>query len=175
MIVSAVIPSRGDASEVVEQLGRFKEIGEVIVIQAGSVYGRYMGIEQAKHEIIYTQDDDCSTDVEAILAAYKPGVVVHAMTPAHAAQYPRRATLIGFGSVFDRKLVRCLDGWERDELFLRECDRVFTALNRCEAIFPDIYILAQANHSDRLWKQPDHHRSRAAIERRIFEKTGIAA
>lgn len=175
MRVSAVIPSRGEASEIVEYLRKFKEIEEIVVIQAGSVFGRYIGIDQAKNEIIYTQDDDCITDVAAVLEAYKPGVVVNAMTQDHAKQYQRAATLIGFGAIFDRNLVRCLDGWERDELFMRECDRVFTALNQCEPIFPEIRILPQASDPERLWKQPAHNQFRAEIERRIYEKTGIAA
>lgn len=175
MRVSAVIPSRGEAMEVIEHLRSFKEIEEITVIQAGSVFGRYIGIDQAKNKIIYTQDDDCITDVAAVLAAYKPGVVVNAMTKEHATQYPRRASLVGFGAIFDRNLVRCLDGWERDELFMRECDRVFTALNRCEPIFPEIRILSQASDPDRLWRQPEHNQYRVAIERRIYEKAGIAA
>jgi hypothetical protein len=175
MKVSAVIPSRGDAAEAVEHLRQFKEIEEIVVIQAGSVFGRYIGIDQAKNEIIYTQDDDCITDVAAVLGAYKPGVVVNAMTPEHARQYPRRATLVGFGAIFDRNLIRCLDGWERDELFMRECDRVFTALNRCEPIFPEIQILPRASDPDRLWKQAEHNRCRLEIESRILAKTGIAA
>jgi hypothetical protein len=175
MRVTAVIPSRGDALEVVEHLRKYKEIEEITVVRFGSVFGRYIGIDQAKSEVIYTQDDDCITDVAAVLAAYQPGVVVNAMTKAHAAQYPRAATLIGFGAIFDRDLVRCLDGWERDELFMRECDRVFTALNHCETIFPEIRILPQASDPDRLWKQPTHNQYRVEIERRIYEKTGIAA
>lgn len=174
MKISAVIPSRCDAWEAVEHLRQF-DFDEIIVAREGSVFGRYLGIERAKNETIYTQDDDCLPDAGAIIAAYKPGAVVHAMTPAHAAQYPRRAQLIGFGAIFDRDLIRCLDGWEHDELFIRECDRVFTALNKCESIFPDIQILPQASDDERLWRQSGHNQYRVEIERRIFEKTGIVA
>ena len=170
--VSAVIPSRGDVdcSGIVARLRACPEIDDIEIVVGDSVFNRYLGAGRAQHHVVYSQDDDCLTDAGAVIAAYRPGVIVNAMTPEHAAQYPGRITLVGFGAIFDRDLIRCLDDWERDELFLRECDRVFTALNQCEFVFPEIEILPRASDARRLWRQPEHLRCRAEIERRISER-----
>lgn len=145
----------------------FEEIDEVIFTVSNSVYGRYEGISDAENGVIYTQDDDCITDIRPILDAYESGLIVNAMTPEHAAQYRGRVSLVGFGAIFDRSLVDVLDGWERDELFLRECDRVFTGLNRRKTVYPSIRMLPQATAENRMYREPGHNSARAEIERRI--------
>lgn len=175
--ISAVIPTRGDVSlaGIVDHLRSYDEIGEIIIAIGDTLFNRYLAAGRAKHDVIYTQDDDCLVDARQVIAAYQPGIIVNAMTREHAAQYHHRATLVGFGAIFDRDLIRCLDEWDQDALFLSECDRVFTALNRCQAIYPPIINLAHASAPNRLYKQSDHEMRRAAIERRILEKTGIRA
>lgn len=175
--VSAVIPTRGDVDylPILEHLRQYPEIADITFIEGTTPYNRYEVAARAKHDVIYTQDDDCITDIGPVLAAYKPGIIVNAMTPEHAAQYPGRQTLIGFGAVFDRALVRCLDSWTRDDLFWRESDRIFATVNPHETVFPKIQILPYATADNRLYKQPDHLACRYAMERRIFEVTGIAA
>jgi hypothetical protein len=170
--VSAVIPTRGDVplEAIRERLLSVPEIDDAHFVVGPNVFGRYTA--PVRHEIVYTQDDDCLTDVAAVLAAYEPGVIVNAMTPEHAAQYPGWVTLIGFGAVFDRSMAEALDVWERDDLFLRECDRVFTALYPHKTVFPGITMLHWATEENRLYRQPDHLAARAAIMRRIYERTG---
>lgn len=129
----------------------------------------------AGHDVIYTQDDDCITEISGLLAAYEPGYIVNAMTLQHAAQYPGRQTLIGFGAIFHRSLIECLCGWDRDELFMRESDRIFATLNPHKTLFPEIYILPHATSPNRLYRQPDHVAARLAMEQRIFDRTGIRA
>lgn len=96
------------------------------------------------------------------------------MTEAHAANYPGRQTLIGFGAIFDRSLIKCFEGWERDPLFYRESDRIFGTVNEHKTVFPAIKILPYASADNRLWKQSDHVAARILMERRIFDRTGIA-
>lgn len=177
MQVSAVIPTRGDVDTdpIREHLQSFPEIDDIWIVQGDTVFNRYRAAQlSAVHDVIYTQDDDCITDLRPILEAYEPGIIVNAMTPDHQAKYPGRQTLVGFGAIFDRSLTGVLDGWEQDELFLRECDRVFTALNEHKTVFPRIENLPHATSENRMYREPGHFGARAAITRRIFERTGIA-
>ena len=171
MDITAVIPTRGnvDLGVLVERLRRHKAIQEIIIERGDSVYNRFVGVSRARFPVIYTQDDDCLVDIGAIIRAYKPGVVVNAMTEAGAANYPKEETLIGYGAIFDANLVDVLAGWEKDELFKRECDRVFTSLNEHHTVFPNIQILPCAHDPDRLYKQDDHYEKVKQIRKRIAE------
>ena len=176
-MISAVIPTRGDVDvlPIRKHLERYLEIDDIEVIHGTSPFNRYVAAARAKHDWIYTQDDDCITDIQPLIDAYEPGLIVHAMTEAHAAQYPGRITLVGFGALFHRRLIQVLEGWEQDWLFFREADRVFTALNTCKTVFPRIQILPCATDDNRLYRQSHHNDARAAITRRIYKRTGIAA
>ncbi len=161
---------------IVDRLQEFPEIDEIVIVTGGTPYNRYLAAERAKNDVIYTQDDDCLTDLRPLIDAYLPGLIINAMTPAHAAQYPGRQTLIGFGAIFDRKLaLTCFDEFERDDLFYRESDRVFGTVNRHFTVYPMIEILPCASAPNRLYRQPDHVSARFRMEHRIFERTGIQA
>lgn len=177
MRISAVIPTRGDVplGAIVDRLQEYSEVEEIVIVNGDTPFNRYLAAERAKNDVIYTQDDDCLTDLRPLLDAYRPGVIVNAMTPEHAAQYPARQTLIGFGAIFDRALIACFASFERDALFYRESDRVFGTVNEHVTVFPRIDILPHAHAPNRLWKQPDHVAARVAMEQRILERTGIQA
>ena len=169
--ISAVIPTRGDVDlgPIVDRLRKYAEVREIIIQVGDTPFNRYLAAEKARYPVIYTQDDDCITDIRPLIEAYLPDVIVNAMTSEHAANYTDRETLIGFGAIFDRDLIRMLDGWERDALFLREVDRVFTALNPHHTLFPQIEILDCSCDGNRMWKQPEHCTSTTAMRRRIQE------
>lgn len=177
--VSAVIPTRGDVdlAPIVNKLRSYPEIASIQFVIGDTPFNRYAAMMKSDAEYFYTQDDDCVTDLRPIIDAYEPLFVVNAMTPQHAAQYPGRQTLIGFGALFHRANLACFTDypWPQDALFYRESDRIFPTVNRCKTVFPDIEILPQANAANRLWKQPDHLRAKEEMNRRIFEITGIAA
>lgn len=178
MKISAVIPTRGDVDikPIVDHLRTCPQIDDVWVVTGDTPYNRYVAArEKAQHQTIYTQDDDCITEIAPLIAAYEQGVIVNAMTPEHAVQYTGRQTLLGFGAMFDRSMLAVLDGWERDALFFRESDRIFATLNPHKTVFPKIRILPQAFAENRLWRQLDHLSARDAINQRIFERTGIVA
>ena len=170
--ISAVIPTRGDVdrTEIVAHLRTYPEIDEIEVIAGDTPYNRYVAAARAKNDLIFTQDDDCITDIRPLINAYQPGIITNAMTPQHAAQYPGKQTLIGFGAIFDRSLINVLDGWERDALFFRESDRIFATLNPHKTVFPAIRLLPHATAANRLYRQPDHVAARFAMEKRIFER-----
>lgn len=168
MEVSVVIPTRGDVdlSRILDSL-KLPSIGEIIVWEGNSVWGRYQAAMKARNSIVYTQDDDCVTDAAAVIRAYDPGFIVNAMTPAHNKQYPNHITLLGFGSIFDRSLISVMDDFEHDDIFMRECDRVFTALVPHKSVYPKIEILPCAKDGNRLCMQKGHESARQIIARRI--------
>lgn len=175
--VTAVIPTRGDLdlSRLVTHLRNYREISAVWLVVGDTPFNRYLaaaGVGEGRW--VYTQDDDCITDVRELFENAELGVVVNAMTEEHALHYPGRQTLIGFGAVFQSQLAKPLLSWERDALFLRESDRVFGTIHEHRTYFPAINILPAANNPNRLWKQTEHVPSRVAIEQRIFAQTGFA-
>lgn len=138
--VSAVVVTAGD-SDLGPVLRSLQAFDDVVVWDNSErenlkVYGRYAALAEAKHSLIYTQDDDCILDPRQVLEHYEPGKVVCNMPAAKREEYQTlapKAGLVGWGSCFDRELAGALDlyleRFEKDDLFLRECDRVFTSLN----------------------------------------------
>jgi hypothetical protein len=174
--VSCVIVTRGnvDLSEIRESL----PFEDVVVWDNSErdekVFGRYCGAERVKHEVIAVQDDDAIIeDWPAILAEYRPGVITCNMGAAHRAVYePTGLALVGFGAVFDRSLIRpTLDRYcqrfPKDELFMRECDRVFTALNALHVITVPYRNLPHEETTERMWREQRHGDDLAMIRQRI--------
>lgn len=181
--ITAVAVTRGgyDISEVVESL---KGFGEVIVQdnskgQDYKVWGRYLPGRAPKFPVMYVQDDDCIVDSQGICNCYGPGVVSLNWSKNHrevnANIYRGGMAPVGWGAVFDADLRRVLDGWERDDLFLRECDRVFTALNKINAVEVPMRHLPRANDRDRMWREPRHLEDMEAIRQRIQQVKKKAA
>ncbi len=173
--VTAIIPSRGDLDlrDLQYHLLQSPAIAAVWIVVGSTPFNRYLAAAGAPTPWVYTQDDDCLTDVRDLLDNAEPGIIVNAMTEHHARHYPGRQTLIGFGAVFERHLAYPMLTWERDGLFLRESDRVFGSIHEHRTLFPQICIQPSAHHPNRLWKQPEHHATRRAMEQRIFEVTGL--
>jgi hypothetical protein len=177
MNISAIIPTRGDVDTdpIVAHLRQYPEIDDIHIVTSDTVFSRYRAAARASHETLYTQDDDCLTDLRPLIDAYEPGVIVNALTPQHAAYYTGAITLVGFGAIFERSMIRALDTWEKDGLFLRECDRVFTALHPHKSIVQEIRHLPQATAANRMYKERDHEINLVRIKQRICRLTGIAA
>ena len=171
MKVSAVIPTRGDVEmgQIIANLLKYSEVAEIIIEVSDSPYGRYTGAKIARCPVILTQDDDCVPNLRPLLDAYKPGIIVNIMAPANANGYVGQETLVGYGAIFDRSLVAVLNGWTHDTTFKRECDRVFTSLNRHETLLMPTHSLPWATAPNRLYKQPEHGNSGEAIRQRIAE------
>lgn len=176
MKLSAIIPTRGDVSvePIVAHLRKYPEIDDIQIVRGDTVFNRYRAAWGAKHEVLYTQDDDCTTDLRPLIEAWEPGLIVNALTPQHAAHYTGAITLVGFGAIFERHMIAALDGWEKDGLFLRECDRVFTALWPHRSIVQEIKHLPHAMAANRMYRERGHEVNLQRIKMRIREKTGIA-
>jgi hypothetical protein len=177
--ICAVIPTRGDVDMegIKQHLLSYPEIAVVRVIVGETTFNRYLGAMDAEQKIIYTQDDDCITDIGPLIRNYAPGIIVNAMTRQHAKVYHRNQTLIGFGAIFDKSLVSSVmdPKWKRDDLFYSKADRIFATVNRHNTIYPKIKILPYAEDDNRLYRQKDHSDKVHAMNLRIKEITGIRA
>jgi hypothetical protein len=137
------------------------------------VFGRYAAVKEVRHSVIYTQDDDCVVDVGAVLAAYEPGRVVSNMPAAKRSEYRGIApgvALVGWGACFDADCTLVLDRYiaryGRDELLLRECDRVFTSLTPQKLI--DVSVTHRPHaFAGRMGNETRHLTDLAEIQRRI--------
>lgn len=172
--VSAVIPTRGDVdtTEIMAALRACEQIDDITFVVGSTPANRYVSAKSAKHDWIWTQDDDCITDPRPVLEAAGEGYITNAMTPEHESNYPGRVTLVGFGAVFHLSLVSALDQWERDTLFDREADRFFTACHPHRTVYPSIRILPWATRENRMYRQPWFISSRVQGEQRIKEMLG---
>lgn len=175
---TAVIVTRGDVQfgDIAEQLDfHFDDVvvwNNSHVAADMKVFGRYLAIDQASEGVIYTQDDDCLVDVPAVLQAYRDQTVVANLPKAWRGTYFDGISLVGFGSVFHRDLVRrafdrYLKRWPIDDLFLRECDRVFTALNQVHRIDVAYWNTPDAEKSDRMGKEDRHRDDLREIRERL--------
>lgn len=132
MNISCVIPTRGDVP--LEPVLARLPFDDVVVYDNSrrpdlGIYGRYQAIQECKHDVIATLDDDVVvTDWEAIVGAYEPGVLT--------VNYPQPWDIpwVARGAVFDRGLpaeafTRYLAEYDFDRLFThRICDAVFALL-----------------------------------------------
>jgi len=148
-------------------LYELKDFGEVIVKGGRHIYDRYEAIKTAKKSIIYVQDDDCIVPAKEIALLYEPGIIVNNLKADRMIDYMGDITLVGWGAVFDKKLIDVLDGWEQDELFLRECDRVFTGLNKHKTVCLGVQDLPHALWRDRMGQEKRHWGDLRKITRRI--------
>jgi hypothetical protein len=176
MKISAVLVTRGDVD--LTPILNSLPVDDVVIWdnskrQDFKVLGRYVAAYEARHSVIYTQDDDCVVDSTQVIAAYEPGRVVSNMPAAKRSEYAGIApgvALVGWGACFDADLTRVFERYiaryGRDELLLRECDRVFTALNSTKLIDVPITHLPHA-FAGRMGNETRHLSDLAEIQRRI--------
>lgn len=138
MNVSAVLVTRGDVD--MEPILASLPYDDVVVWdnserENSGIYGRYLAIAEAKHDVIYTQDDDLIFRHHAELqAAYKPGVMV-VNRPS-----PYDIPWQGGGALFRRDLPqrafeRYWAKFPHDHYFrFFACDGIFALLTEHEAV-----------------------------------------
>jgi len=179
--VSAVIVTKGDVDmgPIVHSL----PFDDIVVWDNSErenlkVYGRYAAIKEAKHPIIYTQDDDCWVDAVSLIEAYEPGSVVCNMPVAKREEYRTLAPkvgLVGWGACFDKGLTdvldRYIDKFGQDDLCLRECDRVFTQLNTLKFVDVKFLNTPSAYFSNRMGSQAGHLRALSEVTKRVSSLT----
>jgi hypothetical protein len=140
-----------------------------------AVYGRYRAVEQARHQIIYSQDDDCVVPpgtILALIAAHEPGTITANMPLAFHPHYPD-SCLLGFGSVFDRdapeRAFRRFEAYHRKRYQLKDRrirpDVIFTALTPHRKVVMPFENLSAATAPDRMYMQRGHARERDRVLR----------
>ncbi len=173
--VSAVIVTKGDKdlTPIIESLP-FTDIfiWDNSAFQDRKIYGRYIGATLAKNDIIYVQDDDCLVGALSLLDHYEEDKLICNIPMDRRAEYEGTGlSLVGWGALFHRKLIHSFHKyWDKfpiDELFLRECDRVFTALNQFRQVNVGMQHLPYAFGLDRMGKEKRHRQDFIEIRRRI--------
>jgi hypothetical protein len=182
--VSAVVVSRMDRpiGKVLDCITR--HVDELIVVRGlGGVWDRWTAVRRCRNEVIYTQDDDVVVDVPWVLAEYVPDFVTCNMPMDWRPSYKDGIALVGWGAVFSASMVvqafdRYVDyfrpdvrGFLDDDVFRRECDRVFTGLSPLNLIDVPIEHMPWANGDDRMCRRahdPMHGAYLAEIRKRIY-------
>ena len=173
--VSGVIVTKGDRdiSTVVKSL----PFSDVVVWDNSKrndlkVFGRFhAAVIEAKNPIVYVQDDDCIVDIPKLLEHYDPNMVVCNMPANRRKDYQNTGiSLIGWGALFHVSKInfkRYTACFPVDELFYRECDRVFTYINDCKLVDVPMVQLEYAFGEDRMGREARHGADYNIIRQRL--------
>jgi hypothetical protein len=180
MKVSAVLlrykrPDELDA--ICDHLEKYDFIDEILIHDNTKenimCYGRYVTALKARNDTIYVQDDDCIIDVEALYDRYDGTKLVNGMKPSHVKAYKGIDSLVGWGAFFDKSWIKVLDKYidkyGKDDVLLRESDRIFTSLLPRETIAIDVKDFPSAQSEDALYKQEGHLDYRKEAIKRVIE------
>jgi len=178
--VTAIIVTKGDRAitPVLDSLSCFGVVSvwDNLRCRDRKVFERYLAAFSALTDFIYVQDDDCLVDGARHCREYDPasGELLCNMLKGHQADYLNwpGVSLVGWGSIFPRSMVDFspyLSRYSEDDLFYRECDRVFTYLNRQKTRLIDIGVthLEIAHGKDRLSLDPRHGNHMREIYQRL--------
>lgn len=172
--VTAVIVTRGDVdlAPILDSL-----IFTDVVIWDNSVetnemtYGRALAVERAKHDVIFSQDDDIVHSPEnqqAILDAYRPGVLTGCMWSEWSAGALAQGiengyddlVFAGSGSVYDHEVPRravelYLEHYSLDDFFRLWADTIIGILAPNRQLDIRFDALPVAENGDRMCDLPD--------------------
>lgn len=176
-MISAIIPTNGKREEELKQIVKHLEqfgFGEIIIARDKGLrmYTRYA--TPAKYDIIYTQDDDCIVEnIKELLDAHEDDVVVANIKKERKEYYDTyfngKICLVGYGAVFNKKLIHNMDDMEKDELFFREADRAFTGRNKKKLILADEKIKDFPSAEVGMCKDEEHSRTLNIMYQRLCE------
>jgi hypothetical protein len=175
MKVSAVIVTRGNV-DLGPALSAI-DADEIIIRRGhGGVWERWCAVLEARHDVVYTQDDDAAVDFDAVMAAYDPKFMTCNMPMDRRREYQDGIALVGWGAAFHQQLaIRAIRRYRRvfpdspDPLFLRECDRVITGLSPLKLIDIPFAHLPHAFGKDRMGAQLEHGAALKEIRQRIYQ------
>ena len=166
------------------------DFDDVTVIDAERnevTYGRFLAAGQARHDVIYTQDDDCLVHNLSELAEtfrLDDTRIAHNLKLGHLATTAddrfevaggvAQMSLLGWGALFNRRWIDAfktsIERHGRDELLRRKADRLFSLLQhrRHRAIPAQVTDLPGASGDEALSVMGDHvELTRRAIERAL--------
>lgn len=147
--IDAVLVTTGTRplQQVLESLQRFRKTIVWDNTHANlKIFGRYVAAATlSTSRVVYVQDDDCLVppdSQDAIIANWGWERISLNFPEGNRVNYAGvhgNIALVGFGAVFDKRLAtdafnKYFSNFRMDELFLRECDRVFTALTPWQSV-----------------------------------------
>ena len=167
MKVSAVLikyQRLDELKKICDHLETFDFIDEILIHDNTEdnlkLYGRYVTALKARNDTIYVQDDDCIVDVEKLFSHYDGTRLVNGMKAESINYYRGRDSLVGWGAFFDKAWIKVLDKYideyGEDDIFIRECDRIFTSLLPRRTVAVDVKDFPSATSEDALYKQKKH-------------------
>lgn len=184
--VTAIIVTRGNVD--LRRILRTLPYEDVVVWNNSKrdvdakTYGRHLALDEAKHSIVYTQDDDIIFNRhQELLAAYEPGVLAGSMDARWSKTAARHvpggySDLIfpGAGSVYDARVARdaigrYLDVYPDDDFFRLWCDCVVGVLAPHKNVHLPHRVLPCARAAYRVCRQPRAHVDKAEAIRRARE------
>lgn len=143
-------------------------------------YGRYLATQHARHEVIYTQDDDCLVgNIPELIATFRadPTRMAHALKLGHLLANPQHVRdgaqigLLGWGAVFQRGWTKVLEDYREkfgeDRYLVRDADRLFSVLQqrRHRSLLAEVVDLEGSTGPAAMSLEPEHQEvTRQAIE-----------
>lgn len=179
--ITAVVVTRGDRdiTPVLDSLRGFGEVLMPIGAPGLCVYARWQAAAQAKCETVAVVDDDTIVDWDALLAAHRfrgDCAITCNMPQRWRKGYEGTGiSLVGFGAILPRSAAMAgfvsynAAGLPGDEVFLRECDRVWSYAMRHQIHWADVPI-KQMDYStapDRMYLQSRVGEDYREIRRRL--------
>lgn len=179
-LVSAVLVTKGD-HDLTPILASIEEAGiEDVVLWDNSqrddlsCYGRYAGIAEARHKIIYHQDDDLIAPVGEILSDYRPRRDRWAIVANN--RHDEEWQLTAMGTIFHRSLADCFRRYialyGEDADFHRVSDVVFAYQHPYRRLHLGYEDLPWQTAPDRMYHQPDHYEVRIRARLRTLALPG---
>lgn len=177
--ITAVVVTRGDRDirRVVETLDAFNEVmvfDNSKLAKDMMVFGRYLGARGAQNKYVYLQDDDCLVDSAALVEQYQPDEILVNMPANRRQEYAGTGIcLLGWGTITPRSSVEVFEDYFKthlaDELFLRECDRVFAYMQRSKIRLTEVRMehLPYAYGTDRMGLESRHRTDFLKIRERL--------
>ena len=123
-------------------------------------YGRYVTAKEANNDTIYVQDDDCIIDLTPLYEKYDGTKLINGMKDTHIGMYSGKNSMVGWGTFFDKSWIKVLDKYinkyGKDDVLIRESDRIFTSLLPRETIVIEVKDFPSATSIDALYNKPNH-------------------
>ena len=130
-----------------------------------SCYGRFAAVAEAKHDVIYTQDDDLMVPIPALLKAWdgRPGILAN-KPPEEEWRF------LGCGSLFRRELVnfdRYHAAYPADDEFHRTADVAFAYQHPYRSVWLGYLDFPWQTAPNRMYRQKGHY----TVRQRTRERT----
>ena len=159
MKVSAVLVTRGDVD--ITTILNSLPFDDVVVWNNAEredlqCYGRFAAIAEAKHDYIYTQDDDLLVPIPSLVRGFRQGVDAVFANRPHGEEW----RFLGCGAIFHRSLAdfsAYTDMYGFDAEFCRVADVVFAYQHPYRSEWFGYLDFPWQTAENRMYRQGDHY------------------